>query len=216
MVILVDTGAAHEEWPSRTYHHPITPLRTSTPAENALAKHGVGPDDVDIIINTHLHWDHCFNNSLFPKAAVYVQETEVRFAACPVPTQRNYYETFQLGMTPRWTESAARFRTVDGDFSLCSGIDLLFLPGHTDGFQGVLVNTTAGPCLIASDCLPLYENWPGQGAEFHATGIHTDLSALFSSYQRIAQLNAAFFPGHDIGVLKIAKYPIEGEQGNAK
>jgi glyoxylase-like metal-dependent hydrolase (beta-lactamase superfamily II) len=114
-------------------------------------------------------------------------------------------------MVPKWIDCVRRMQTVDGDHELCDGVKLVFLPGHTEGFQGLLVNTDAGGCLIASDCLPLYENWPGNGARFHATGIHTNLLSLFASYRRIEQMNVKYFPGHEIEVLQIKKYPEKGD-----
>src|SRR3972149_878825 len=51
----------------------------------ALARLGIRPEDIDIVINTHLHWDHCYNNHLFPRATIYAQRAELQYAIAPLP-----------------------------------------------------------------------------------------------------------------------------------
>ena len=81
--ILVDTGVSDPEWAAR-YHHPIERKPHEDPI-NAIESLGLRASDIDIIINTHLHWDHCFNNHLFPNARILVQAEELRYAISPLP-----------------------------------------------------------------------------------------------------------------------------------
>lgn len=68
---LVDTGPGDPEiW--QQYHHAFERQSDEEPIQ-ALSRVGVAPDDVQVVINTHLHWDHCNGNHLFPKAEVRVQ-----------------------------------------------------------------------------------------------------------------------------------------------
>ena len=86
--ILVDTGCSEPEW-SAAHHHPI--VRTEEMGVLAeLRKHGLEPDDITCVINTHLHWDHCWNNDLFPGKKIYVQKREMEFAMNPIPMQYTY------------------------------------------------------------------------------------------------------------------------------
>jgi N-acyl homoserine lactone hydrolase len=76
-------------------------------------------------------------------------------AVWPVPFQRPIYETNQRGRTPPWVDILDRMDVVFGDADVVPGIRVLRPPGHTAGSQGVLVDTPAGPYLIAGDLIPL-------------------------------------------------------------
>ena len=157
LCMLVDTGGCDPSWAEK-YHHTLIQTEDMQPT-NAVRNLGVAPEDISIIVNTHLHWDHCSNNDKFPNAKIYVQKRELQFAVNPIPTQYTYYESTEIGMTPPWTRGMDRFIIVDGDYHLCDGIDLLLTPGHTPGFQCVSVNTTDGRFLIVSDCFGIRESW---------------------------------------------------------
>jgi len=208
-LVLVDTGGSDEEW-ARRYHHPIRQSEGQQPL-NALKKLGVSPEDIDFVVNTHLHWDHCFNNALFTRARIYVQQKELEYAISPLPPHYVYYESYQLGMYPQWLKSMERMVAVEGDHHLLPGIDLIFLPGHTPGFQGVLVNTAAGKCMIAGDTLPQYENWTGNPHVKHlkriVSGIHVNLYDYYRTMNRIEELADFILPGHDLKVFDQAVYP---------
>ena len=136
-------------------------------------------------MNTHLHWDHCLNNDLFTKAKIYVQKREMECAVSPLPTQWTFYETHQIGMVPRWFRGYERITALDGDFNLF-------------GFQGVVVNTSAGRCLIASDALGLFQNWEGTGHHKHIpSGIHYDLVEYYKSFEKMERICEFILPGHD-------------------
>lgn len=207
--MLVDTGCCGEAWAAQ-YHHPLTQTPEMEPVR-ALRDLGVEPEEVTVIVNTHLHWDHCFNNHRFPNARIYVQRREVEFALAPVPTQYTYYESPQLGMTPPWAKAMDRLEVVDGDFRLQEGIDLLFAPGHTPGFQCVRIQTEDGPYLIASDCVGLIENWEENLTHGLPTpsGIHVDLREYYDTIRRLLPLADAahILPGHDARALEHSVYP---------
>jgi glyoxylase-like metal-dependent hydrolase (beta-lactamase superfamily II) len=212
-LILVDTGAADEEW-SKKYHHPIRQTEDQKPI-NALKNLGIAPEDIEIVVNTHLHWDHCFNNALFPKARIYVQKKELEYAINPLPPHYVYYESFHIGMYPQWLKSLNKFNVVDGDTNILPGIDLIFIPGHTPGMQGVLVNTEDGKYLIASDCLGLFENWEGNEMYRHIpSGIHYSLPEYFDTFKKIEKLCDHILPGHDEKVFSQRIYPGKGGKVN--
>src|SRR5262249_42586222 len=78
-----------------------------------------------------------------------------------VSPQRVIFDVGQPGYGPRWMPVFDRMQVVDGDVELLPGLDLVCLPGHTPGMQGVSVATAGGAYLIAGDAVPLYENWEG-------------------------------------------------------
>jgi len=112
-LILVDTGVGDPDWANR-YHNPCPRDKSQEPI-TALSRLGVTPEEIDIVILTHLHWDHCFNNSIFPKARFIVQKDEIQYALFPLPIHALYYEAFSVGMTPPWLKNIGRFEILDGN-----------------------------------------------------------------------------------------------------
>ena len=87
-VVLVDTGVGED---SVMIEALFRPRRRSIP--DLLAMHGVSAGDVSTVINSHLHYDHCGGNRLFPSADIVVQSAEVKAARQPkytVPTWFQY------------------------------------------------------------------------------------------------------------------------------
>lgn len=206
-LILMDTGGCDEVWADK-YHVPL--IRTEDmKVENGLKRLGVNPGDIDIVVNSHLHWDHCYNNDLFKNARVYVQSKEVEFALAPIPSQYAAYEAYQTGMTPCWENSLKRFEYVDGDFQLQDGIRLVVLPGHSPGFQGILVDTPQGRCLLAGDCIPTMENWEDRLYGLpRANGVHVDLISYYEALRKALSICNFIIPGHDHKVFAHRVYPV--------
>lgn len=203
--ILVDTGGSDTEWAAH-YHHPVERKKEEDPI-NALKELGLVPTDIDIIIMTHLHWDHSFNTDLFPNAKIIVQDKEVYYAINPLPCHALYYESQLIGMTPPWLKSLNRMEIIRGEKEIEPGIRLIPLPGHTPGFQGVLVNLKSGWCMIAGDTIPLWENWELNIQGFHTpSGIHTNLFDYYNSFKIIESLADHILPGHDMKVLEKRVY----------
>jgi glyoxylase-like metal-dependent hydrolase (beta-lactamase superfamily II) len=204
--ILIDTGSGA---PQRAlqYHRPMEQAEEEQP-RFALKRIGWNTENVDWVILTHLHWDHCGNNHLFERTEFIVQEEEVRYAKSPLPTHAVAYETPLIGTSPLWVETVSQFKMIRGDQELIPGISLLHLPGHSPGFQGILVETSKGPYMIAGDCIPLYENWMGDGHEKHIpSGVHTDLFSYYQSFEKLEKIGATVLPGHDMHIFDKPVYP---------
>ena len=99
--IMVDTGCSDPEAASK-YHYPFVRTPEQEPLR-AIEAAGVDPGEVDTVVATHLHWDHCGNNALFPNARFLVQRKELQFAAAPLPIFANAYEAPTTGMTPAYS-----------------------------------------------------------------------------------------------------------------
>ncbi|MFC9353159.1 MBL fold metallo-hydrolase [Arthrobacter sp. NPDC057013] len=96
---------------------------------------------VDIVVNTHLHFDHCGGNHLFAGKPIYVQRQELDDAR----NQNDY-------TIPEWVDApGTHYVPVDGDFELLPGLRLLSAPGHTRGSQIVVIDGDQGPTIIAGD-----------------------------------------------------------------
>lgn len=205
--ILVDSGPGDKEFAS----NPQGFFRTEEmKIENALRSYGYSTDDINCLIMTHLHWDHCFNLELFPGKKIYVQRAEYEYALDPpAGGEAINYVGPKAGFTQPWWNIKDQMVLVDGDVNLYSGIDLVTLPGHSIGFQGILVNTKEGKYLIAGDCIPLLENWEGNATQKHIPcGWHGDLKQVYATYDKIEALCDFVLPGHDIRVFEHQSYPI--------
>ncbi|MDR1874095.1 MAG: N-acyl homoserine lactonase family protein [Synergistaceae bacterium] len=210
--IVVDTGPGPQEEMGRL--HPT--LEIDFPKEAnvvaALAAEGLQPQDIDYLIFTHLHWDHCWNGEKFPGKTFYVQKSEVIYALDPLELHANVYEAPKAGMTPAWLRVVQQLKMIDGDVDIDDGLRLLLTPGHTPGGQCVLVNTTDGPCLLAGDTVMQYENWEGNGTQKHLfSAAHVNLLDFDASLKKIEALNAFILPSHDYKVLENKTYPVKGK-----
>ena len=94
------------------------------------------PRDVVCVINTHLHFDHCGGNRLFPGVPIHVQARELTEATA----------------FSEWVEfPGATYVEHDGEAEVLPGIRLLPAPGHTSGHQVVVVDTPDGTCVLGGD-----------------------------------------------------------------
>jgi N-acyl homoserine lactone hydrolase len=99
------------------------------------------PRDVACVINTHLHFDHCGGNRLFPGVPIHVQARELADARS--------LEDYTIR---EWVDfEGATYVEHEGEVEVLSGIRLLPAPGHTDGHQVVVVETGAGTNVLGGD-----------------------------------------------------------------
>lgn len=142
------------------------------------------------------------------QAQFIVQEEEIRYTISPLPVHSVAYETPDIGAPPLWLETYSQFKIIRGDYQIGTGISTVHLPGHSPGFQGVLIETIDGPYLIAGDSVPLYESWQGLEHEAHIpSGVHTDLSSCYQSFNKIEETGAKILPGHDVQIFEKSVYP---------
>lgn len=206
--ILVDTGAGDPKWALK-YHKSKRENLEKYQITFALRRLGLSPLDIDVVINTHLHWDHCSNNHLFKNADIFVQDEELRFAICPLPICALGYESQIVGMTPPWLKALKQIKTVKGDKDIIHGISLIHLPGHTPGLQGVCVETRKGIYVIASDLCMLFENWEGNSISRHIpSSIFVNLEDHYKSFEKVEKIAAFVLPGHDPKVFQNKFYPL--------
>lgn len=207
--ILVDTGPSDPDCASLYHPHISLKKDYSQQLNQALRGLGLFPEDIELVIFTHLHWDHCYNAEILNKASFIVQADEIRYAVAPLPIHRVTYEVGIKGLQPPWMSVFDRIEIIQGDNEIVPGISVVHLPGHTPGSQGVVVETDKGPYLIAGDTVPLYENWQGDKGINIPNGIHVDLRTYFDTLEKIQKLEVkAILPGHDEEVFMNQCYPI--------
>ena len=90
--LLVDTGMCDTERANRWHHQAVQPEGGRIDLQ-LMHRAGVRPEEIDAVLFTHLHWDHCSNMKLFTNARYYVQARELEFALNP--TLPPYYRSYE-------------------------------------------------------------------------------------------------------------------------
>ncbi len=193
--ILVDTGGGDPaKAPPRAA--PYKREREQT-LESALGKIGVRCEDIDIVVVTHLHWDHCGDNDLFPNAKRYIQRKELESARSPFPITVNGYNKRMV--------DEVDYTVISGDKKIAKGVKIIFAPGHTYGFQEVLVETGTRRILIAGDAISFFKNLEQDPPLI--SGFYVDMKAYYTSLEKMAGLKAdVILPGHDFKVFEKEVY----------
>ena len=209
--IIVDTGPCGPGGESAKYHMPVRRTPDMEPRA-ALQKIGITPDEVEMVILTHLHWDHTCNCKMFKNATFFVQKSEMQFAIAPNPVQNDQYEIGIPGHTPPWMGVFPQIQAVEGDVhDLVKGVHLIALPGHTPGSMGVAVETRKGVHLIAGDFIPLMANWEGDKKLRHIPGsIHINLDDYQRSFVKAERIADVILASHDFAIARYERYPIIG------
>lgn len=117
-------------------------------ATDQLAKLGIRPEDVAMVVTTHFDADHAGHNDAFPNAVHVVQKEGLDAA-------KGGYQRF-AGHRDHWDLGDEKFRIVEGDSKLFEGFELFFTPGHVPGHQSVLLTLpNTGPVLITADAVSM-------------------------------------------------------------
>jgi N-acyl homoserine lactone hydrolase len=128
--VLVDTGM--------TELHPA--VADMDPNLFPLSDQAFDLAGIDVVVNTHLHFDHCGGNHLFAGRPIYVQRQELEDARADDYTIREWVEA-----------PGVRYEPVDGELELLPGLRLVPAPGHSRGLQVVVVETAGRPVVVGGD-----------------------------------------------------------------
>jgi N-acyl homoserine lactone hydrolase len=173
--VLVDTGVGGpDEW--------LNDWRVvNRSAADALAELDMTPSDITMVINTHLHFDHCGQNAVFRHAAHHVQRAELERAKRESP---ELYEWFGFMNAP--------FQLLDGDAELLPGLAVITTPGHTVGHQSVVVSSGDGvPDVLIGDAAYTPKAYAGPPDEDLLPGQASDTVSWRKSLHRIQSMAAA-------------------------
>jgi N-acyl homoserine lactone hydrolase len=129
--VLVDTGM--------TELHPL--VADMDPRLTPLTEHDLDLASIDIVVSTHLHFDHCGGNHLVAGKPIYVQRQELYDAR----NQDDY-------TIREWVDApGVHYEPVDGEHELLAGLRLLPAPGHTRGMQVIVVENGDRPVVVGGD-----------------------------------------------------------------
>ena len=150
---VVDTGFDAEEAAKRGRQL----LRT--PAE-ALQVIGLDAAKAEHVVLTHMHYDHCGNLGMFPKAKFYLQEREMGYATGKYMREEVMRRPFCVDYVTDIVRAVYddRVEFISGVREIAPGITLHHVGGHTDGLQVIRVWTKRGWVVVASDATHYYDN----------------------------------------------------------
>lgn len=202
--ILVDSAIEADDY--RAYHPHFRDLDVTARMsfEEALDRVGWTPDTVDVIVQTHLHFDHCYNTRRCSGAKVVIQRAEYEFMADPAPFGGLYRPKLIEGLD---------LELVDGHRTLAPGVELLPVPGHSAGGQAVIVETSAGRVAIAGICTcrdnfepPAPHPMVGDDQTL-LPGIFLDARQVYASIQRLRRAADIILPMHEPEMMNVSRIP---------
>ncbi|MBS1894625.1 MAG: N-acyl homoserine lactonase family protein [Actinobacteria bacterium] len=179
-------GAGAEEF--------VVKLDAGDAIEPVLARIGLTPDDIDLVIQSHLHFDHAGGLYAFPSTPVMVQRAELEFAEDPPAEQREIYIADDFAPVTDW-------RLVDGEEDVFGDGRLIVIPtpGHTKGHQSLLVRLDDGrEIFLLADAAYLLEKMRLR----RPPGVLWEEGAILETWDRIEALerehDAFLITTHDL------------------
>jgi glyoxylase-like metal-dependent hydrolase (beta-lactamase superfamily II) len=160
--VLVETGMDDKQGEK---HRRIYGIEAAGRLLEQLAALGLSPADVDLVVNTHLHFDHAGLNTisrdgrivpLFTNARYVVQKQELHDATHPHERSRASY----LPENVEPVAEAGLFDEVEGELELLPGLSVRPLPGHTLGQQGVVLRSEGQTLVYTADLMPTLAHAP--------------------------------------------------------
>jgi len=174
--------------------------------EDGLAKLGLEPDDIEIVILTHLHWDHISLAHKFTNAEFIVQKAELDFARNPHPAS---------AMTGDYSSRVfndLKLKVIEGDKEVIDGVRVFLTPGHSPGAQSVEVKTPESNAVITGFCCTLANFDPPRhikekGFPVVTTGLHLDIRQAYDSILKVKQAADMVLPLHECSFIGKDRIP---------
>ncbi len=204
-LVLVDTGMC--ETAKADWHHVGSHQQPGQAICEALGALGIKPGDIEVVVFTHLHWDHCANMKRFTKAQYIVHEAELAFARNPIPPYYRSYEASITGYEAPFKNAA--FKTINNEYEVIPGVVAIPTPGHSPGHQSVVIETKSGKVIAAGDAVMSGENLLGDAANhlrFNMLGRYVNMIDAWNSLEKLANIGGTILPGHDCGVFNHPLY----------
>lgn len=175
--------------------------------EQGLSRWGLTPEDIDTVIHTHLHNDHCENDFRCVNATFHVHEKELERIHDPHPLDYRYLEDYILDV-----EENGQVRIVREDAEILPGIRVVHTPAHTEGGLTVLVETSAGRAAITGFCV-IQENFypPKQVTAMEMDvippGTHVNAYEAYDILLRVKNMADILLPLHEPRFASVESIP---------
>jgi glyoxylase-like metal-dependent hydrolase (beta-lactamase superfamily II) len=153
-----------------------------------------------------MHYDHCGNVDLFPRARYHVQDKEMVYCTgrcmCHKQLRFSYEEDYVVSMVRKLYAGRVTFH--DGTSELAPGVTLHHIGGHAMGLQSIRVKTRRGIVMLAADAVHLYPHLD-EARIFPTTYNLGEVLEGYETLKRLATSRHHIVPGHDPAVMKL--YP---------
>jgi len=211
--IVIETGNGTKWEPKQ---RAIYAVQEGDPLLDSLASQGVQPRDVDLVINTHLHFDHAGGNTriengravpTFPRARYVVQRGELAHAA--VPTERDRASYFPENFQP--ITEAGLWDLSDGDAEILPGISVARIPGHNADIQAIILTGGGKTLAFVADLLPTRHHIPLPWIMAYDLYPLQTLETKRQWLPRMAKENWIVVFGHDPDVAGATLYERDGK-----
>jgi len=176
------------------------------PVRAGLDALGIVPEAVATVLVSHLHYDHCGNHDLFPRARYHLQDREMAYATgrcmCHAALRVPFEADDVVAMVRKVFAGRADFH--DGGGEIVPGVSVHLIGGHSKGLQCVRVKTRRGHVVLAADAAHLYAHIDS-GRVFPITYDIAEVLEGYATLQRLATSPRHVVPGHD--PLVLTRYP---------
>jgi glyoxylase-like metal-dependent hydrolase (beta-lactamase superfamily II) len=197
--IIVDAGASVEH-----FTDPNFPMTENVTLDEGFKKINLKPEDIEIVILTHLHFDHVALAHRYKNARFIVQKREIEYASNPHIIDKRFYK-------PEYWKNLD-LKIIEGDKEIIPGVKVLLTPGHSPGGQSTEIDTEKGKAIITGFCSQksTFEITPDLkklGWEVYPVGLHDDCREIYDSEVRVKKRADILIPNHDPSFIDVDKIP---------
>ena len=165
--------------------------------EQGLARWNLNPEDIDMVIHTHLHNDHCENDYKCVNAEIWVHEKEMERIHNPHPLDYRYLVDYIEDV-----EENGQIRLMDKDTEILPGIRCIHTPAHSEGGMSVLIDTPSGKVVITGFCV-IQQNFSpppeirGMEMEVIPPGTHVNVYEAYDIMLKVRDMADILLPLHE-------------------
>ena len=142
-LVLLDTGIGEGDPETEAWYRP-----RRIPLQQALHGQGVSLEEVAVVVNCHLHFDHCGGNPLLTGRPIVCQRREIETARAGDYTFAHLVD-----------HTGVRYELLDGEAELLPGVHAIPTPGHVDGHQSLVVRCDDGSVVLAGQAHDTASEW---------------------------------------------------------
>jgi len=165
--------------------------------EEGLDRWDLAADDIDVVIHTHLHNDHCENDCKCENASIFAHQKELERIHDPHPLDYRYLEDYILD-----AEENGQIKAITEDKELFPGISVLHTPAHTEGGLTILVDTPKGKAAITGFCVIMENFSPPKeilalDMDIIPPGTHVNVYESYDIMQKVKDVADILLPLHE-------------------